>query len=78
MFIVYVLKSEKDGNMYIGQTCDLGRRLEEHKNGLVKSTKGRRPLKLIYKENYSSRKEAVARERELKSGEWRELLKEYL
>jgi len=33
MFYVYILKSEKDGKLYIGYTNDLKRRLEEHNSG---------------------------------------------
>jgi len=47
-FYVYVLKSEKDGNNYVGFTGDLRKRLNEHEKGLVKSTVNRQPLKLIY------------------------------
>jgi putative endonuclease len=50
MFYVYVLKSEKDGNLYIGSTNDLGRRLNEHNNGLVFSAKSRKPFELVYYE----------------------------
>jgi putative endonuclease len=37
-FYVYVLKSEKEGNNYVGFTGELRKRLNEHKKGLVKST----------------------------------------
>ena len=51
-FYIYVLRSEKDGNNYVGFTSDLRKRLKEHEKGYVKSTKNRRPLKLIYFEGY--------------------------
>ncbi len=44
------------------------RRLWEHAEGLVKSTRNRRPLKLVYKEEFATKKEAIARERYFKSG----------
>ncbi|MEK6570515.1 MAG: GIY-YIG nuclease family protein, partial [Bacteroidota bacterium] len=47
-FYVYVLRSLKDGKLYIGQTNNLQERLLRHNHGRVKSTKGRRPLQLIY------------------------------
>ena len=47
-FYVYVMLSEKDGNFYTGYTHDIEERLLNHNNGLVKSTKYRRPLLLIY------------------------------
>ena len=48
MHYVYVLKSEKDGNMYVGYSADLGERFALHNAGKVKSTKARRPFQLIY------------------------------
>ncbi len=52
MYYVYVLKSIKDGKRYIGFTDNLERRISEHNYGKVKSTKNRRPLELIYFEEY--------------------------
>ncbi len=66
MYYVYVLKSKKDGNLYTGSTNDLKRRLDEHNNGLVFSTKSRRPFELVYYEAYKSEKDARSRERNLK------------
>ncbi|MFZ2521883.1 MAG: GIY-YIG nuclease family protein [Minisyncoccia bacterium] len=50
MFYVYILKSEKDNNLYTGYTNDLKRRLIEHNSGKSKSTKSRKPFELIYYE----------------------------
>jgi len=47
-YYVYVLLSDKDNKFYTGFTNNLKRRFEEHQKGRVKSTKNRRPLKLIY------------------------------
>lgn len=66
MFYVYVLKSAKDGQGYIGSTNDLKRRLSEHNRGLVQSTKPRKPFKLIYYEAYASEDDARFREKALK------------
>ena len=66
MFYTYILKSKKDGNLYIGSTTDLKRRFIEYNSGLVKSTKPRRPFKLIYYEDYSAEKDARDREHNLK------------
>ena len=74
MFYVYVLKSEKDQNLYIGFTKDLRQRIEYHNLGLNKSTACRRPLKLIYYECYLSEKDARRREKFLKSGRGHEIL----
>lgn len=67
MYTVYILLSEKDNKRYIGFTDNLERRLIEHNSGKVKSTKNRRPLKVIYTEEYSSKTEALRREKQIKS-----------
>ena len=63
---VYVLKSKKDNNLYIGSTNDLERRLSEHNEGLVFSTKSRVPFELVYYEAYRSESDARHREKNLK------------
>jgi putative endonuclease len=66
MCYVYVLKSRKDQNLYIGSTNDLNRRLNEHNAGLVFSTKTRVPFGLVYYEAYKSESDARNREKNLK------------
>jgi putative endonuclease len=66
MYYVYVLKSFKDSESYIGSTNDLKKRLSEHNKGLVPSTKPRRPFKLVYYEAYASENDARYREKALK------------
>ena len=66
MYYVYVLLSKKDSKFYIGLTKDLKARFESHKNGCVKSTKERRPLKLIYYEAGLNKKDAEAEKNILK------------
>ena len=66
MFFIYILKSLKDKELYIGSTNDLKRRIEEHNSGKVPSTKPRMPFKLIYYEAYLSEKDAKHREHNLK------------
>jgi putative endonuclease len=68
MFHVYVLKSEKDKNIYTGYTSNLKLRLLEHDRGEVDSTRNRRPLKLVYYETFLSKIDAEKREKYLKSG----------
>jgi putative endonuclease len=69
MFYVYVLSSEKDGNLYTGVTSNLSRRMNEHRRGKVRSTKSRRPLCLVYNETFSTKNEALAREAYFKTPE---------
>ncbi len=62
MFYFYTLRSLKDSNLYYGYTSDLTKRFNQHNDGLVKSTKHRRPLQLVYYEAYTDEKQARARE----------------
>lgn len=64
---VYVLKSQRDNNNYIGYTTDLKRRFNEHNKGLNVSTKPRRPFILIYYEACISEIDARRREEYLKT-----------
>ncbi|MFH1597499.1 MAG: GIY-YIG nuclease family protein [Patescibacteria group bacterium] len=63
---VYILKSQKDRNLYVGATSDVRKRFDEHNRGRVKSTRNRRPLVLVYKEEYRTLSEARKREWYLK------------
>ena len=67
MFYTYVLQSEVDHQFYVGYTKDLKLRFEKHNKGSIKSTKDRRPLKLIYYEASLSQKDALKREKYLKT-----------
>ncbi len=75
MFIVYAIKSEKGGRIYVGMCAEVNVRLKQHNNGNTKSTKGFKPWKLIYTEEVVSRVEARKREKYLKSGIGKEFLK---
>ncbi len=66
MYYVYILKSQKDNNLYYGSTNDLRRRLLEHNKGANKSTKGRKPFDLRYYEAYFKEEDARGREFSLK------------
>ena len=68
MYYTYVLYSLKDNNFYTGYTGDLNKRLSQHNNGSVQSTRHRLPLILIYYESCISDLDAKRREKYLKSG----------
>src|SRR3990167_6193338 len=74
-YYVYTLFSLKDRKFYTGYTNDLKRLLKEHISGLVKSTRIRKPFKLIHYEYFINQADAKARERFLKSGFGRKQLK---
>ena len=68
MFYVYILRTSSD-TLYIGQTNDLDRRLEEHRNDKARSAKYLRYFKsfeLVYSEKHLNRTEAMRREAQLK------------
>jgi len=75
---VYILQSKKDKNFYTGSTADLRKRVKEHNNGKVKSTKHRPPLKLVYYEAYLLKEDAEAREKYLKTSMGKRVLKKQL
>lgn len=64
---VYVLRSTKDGQLYVGLTRDLRARLQAHNTGQVSSTKRRAPLDLVYWEGCLNDGDAAQREKYLKS-----------
>ena len=66
-YYIYVLKSFKDNNFYVGYTENLKSRFEQHLKGHVISTKQRRPLELIYSEVCLDKKDAMHREKYLKT-----------
>jgi putative endonuclease len=82
MFVVYVIESQKTGKIYIGQTSDLGKRMKRHNQELPTkktsyTTKNKGPWKIIYKEKYEARSEAIKREKQLKTAKGREFIKQF-
>ncbi|TAK95783.1 GIY-YIG nuclease family protein [Patescibacteria group bacterium] len=73
---VYLLLSARDNKTYLGSTDNIVRRLREHEDGECKSTAYRRPLRLIYKEEFDSLLKARAREKYLKTRRGRKELRE--
>jgi len=67
MYYVYVLRSERDSQFYVGYTADLKARLELHNEGRVPSTKHRRPFELVYYEASHNKEDALHREKYLKT-----------
>ena len=64
MNYTYILKC-MDGSLYTGWTNDIDKRLKAHNEGKgAKYTKGRRPVKLVYVEEFKTKEEAMRREYE--------------
>lgn len=77
-YFVYVLRTSSN-TLYIGQTNNLKKRLQEHKAKTSKSAKYLRlfsSFDLVYKEEYPTRIEAMRREIQLKG--WPKAKKESL
>jgi predicted GIY-YIG superfamily endonuclease len=83
-FWVYILECA-DGSYYVGHTDTLDYRLQEHHSGAVSTyTRTRRPVRLAYSQDFPTRDEAFAAERQIKGwtrrkkealirGDWEEL-----
>lgn len=67
MYYTYVLQSMKDNMFYSGFTKNLKLRFEQHKKGLVGSTRGRLPIELVYFEACINKDDALKREKYFKT-----------
>ena len=77
MNYTYILQCA-DGTLYTGWTNNLEKRLAAHNAGIAaKYTKTRRPVELVYFEEFETKKEAMSREwhiKKLTRGEKLELI----
>ena len=74
--VVYILKCS-DGSYYIGQTDNIDERLYQHNFSEIKSyTSERRPVKLVFQQDFYSRGDAIEFERRIKK--WSRKKKESL
>lgn len=85
-FYVYMLECA-DGSIYAGHTDDLESRLAAHQQGTFKGyTSRRRPVRLIFQQDFPTRDEAFAAERQIKGwsrskklalarGDWDEVMR---
>lgn len=56
-----------DGTLYCGWTNDIEKRIEAHNSGKgAKYTKARRPVSLVYFEEFETKQEAMSREANIK------------
>lgn len=78
MFYVYILKSEQNGDLYVGSTTDLRVRFHQHNNRKVTSTKAYVPWRLVYYEAYRDKRDITRRERQLKNHRAKEDLRQQL
>ncbi|MEK7498168.1 MAG: GIY-YIG nuclease family protein [Patescibacteria group bacterium] len=81
MYYVYALFNRENSKIYIGQTESLKVRVGLHNNKIFENSYTSRfsgRWELIYKEELLSRKEALRREKQLKSYRGREFVKKYI
>ena len=63
---VYILRC-RDNTFYCGWTTDLTARIDAHNSGKgAKYTRSRRPVELVYYEEYDTKHEAMSREWHIK------------
>lgn len=78
MYYFYILRCA-DNTLYCGQTQNIEQRIEDHntsKRKGAKYTRARRPIKLIYFEEFETR--VLAMKREIQVKRWPKLKKEKL
>lgn len=67
MYYIYILKCN-DGTLYTGSTNDIEKRIAVHNEGKTgaKYTKIRRPVELVYQEQFETKSDALKREHAIK------------
>jgi len=82
MFFLYILQSSLDNSFYIGQTKDLENRLIQHNTHKYKNSTSTKYLQgswnIVYKEEYSTRSDAVKREKQIKSWKSRKCIQKLI
>ncbi|MES2864235.1 MAG: GIY-YIG nuclease family protein [Bacteroidota bacterium] len=72
-FIVYIIFSSTKDKFYIGLTSDLEEKIIRHNQRSKGFTGNTNDWKIVYTENYSTKTEALAREKQIKS--WKSRIK---
>ena len=68
-YYVYIMTNKGNSVLYTGVTNNLERRIDEHKNKLIKGFSEKYNInKLVYFEQYDSAYDAISREKQIKSG----------
>ena len=67
LIYVYIIWSQRLKRYYVGSTEVVEKRLQEHNAGKSASTRAGRPWELIYTECFTTRSEAMLRERKIKA-----------
>jgi putative endonuclease len=67
LYYIYILHSQSLQRYYVGSTENIEKRLQEHNRGKSTSTRAGAPWELIHTENFSTRSEALLKERKIKA-----------
>jgi putative endonuclease len=66
MYFTYILLCS-DGSYYTGSTNDIKKRFKDHLSGKgARYTKSHKPKKIVYREEFATKSEALKREAEIK------------
>ena len=66
---VYIIANQRNGTLYVGVTSDIGQRAFQHRTGAIKGFTRRYGCKiLVWFEPHERMDEAIAREKQIKSG----------
>ncbi len=65
-YFVYIIQSEKDHTYYKGFTQNIEKRMFEHNNGLSRYTSLKMPWKLVFIQEFQTKREALIREKQIK------------
>ncbi|MEO1052069.1 MAG: GIY-YIG nuclease family protein [Bacteroidota bacterium] len=76
MYFVYILYSQEFDKIYVGYTSNLEERIRSHNELATKGWTIRfRPWLVVYTEEYPTKKEALIREKQLKSSRGRHFIR---
>ncbi len=81
MYSVYTIYNNKHKKIYIGQTNEIIDRMKLHNNHVFKNSYTSRfdgEWQVIYNEEVPTRREALKREKQLKSYRGRQFVKQYI
>ena len=78
MITVYAIYDRVSGEVYVGMTNDLERRIGEHRRGQSFYTKKFRDFRVIYTETFVNYTDGRKKEKYLKNGSGKEFLKSLL
>ncbi len=67
VFYVYILESKLSGHHYVGYTQNIAKRLAQHNSGANSSTRNKGPWVCIFAEEFTDKRLAWLREKQIKS-----------